>query len=76
MRSYMTVGFAYGDSTEFLMLKAYKKLVNVREATAGGWIPARRFKELGYALKGDALEVFDEIVGRDYPNPADKTNAN
>ena len=76
MRSHMTVGIAFGDSTEFLMRETYERLENVNEATAGGWVPARQFEELDYALKGDALEAFDEIVRRDYPNLADKTDAN
>ena len=72
----MTVGIAFGDSTEFLMCKTYERLENVNEATAGGWVPARWFEELDYAVKGDALEAFDEIDERDYPNPAEKTDAN
>ena len=47
----------------------------MRGATVGRWILARRFEELSYGLKGDALEVFDEFVERDYPNPVDKTHA-
>ena len=58
------------------MSKTYERLDNVNEAMAGGWVPARQFEELDYALKGDALEAFDEIVEKDYPNPADKTDAN
>ena len=76
MCSYLTVGYAFGDSTEFLMRETYDKLEQVRGATVGGWIPARRFEELSYGLKGDALGVFDEVVERDYPNPVDKTHAN
>ena len=76
IRSYMTVGYAFGDSTEFLIHETYVKLENVREATVGGWVPQCRFDEMGYVLKGDAFEAFDEVARRDYPNPVDKTNVN
>ena len=76
MRSYLTVGYAFGDSMEFLMRETYDKLEQVRGVTVGGWMPAHQFEELSYGLNGDVLEVFDEVVERDYPNTVDKTHAN
>ena len=76
LRSYMEVGVADGNSTEFPMRETLEKLEQLRAATAGGWNPARRFEELPNALKGDALAAYDEVVARDYPAPRDKTDFN
>ena len=48
----------------------------VREATAGGWNAPKRFQELQECLKGDALESYKKLVKNNYPDTADKTNAN
>ena len=76
VKSYMTVGYSFGKSTEFLIRETYENLEKIREATVGGWPAVRRFEGLSYCLKDDALEAYEEIVPRDYPNFADKTDAN
>ena len=76
VKSHLSVGISYGESTEYYFLETVDKLEDVRDATQGGWTPAKRFKELKRCLKGDALESYKKLVANNYPNPADKTNAN
>ena len=72
------VSISEGESVEFLMAETLAQLEEIRAASAHGWNAARRFSELGRCLKLklDAREAFDEIVQGDYPDPANKTNAN
>ena len=71
-----TVGVSNGKSIEFFLIKTVDRLEVVREATAGGWTAARRFRELKKCLRGDALESYKKLVANNYPDPADKTNTN
>ena len=78
-RSELYVAFASGRSTEFLIREVYDKLDDVREAyqMAGNpWNGSRRFYELKHVLIDVARQNYDEIVAQDYPNQADKTDAN
>ena len=52
------------------------KLEVVCEATAAGWIAAQRFMELKECLRGDVIKSYKRLAADNYPNPADKTNAN
>ena len=47
-----------------------------RESTAGGLTAARRFQELKKCLRGDVLESYKKLVANNYPDPADKMDAN
>ena len=76
VRSCIYVGCAYGDSTEFLIRETYDQLDAVERAAPGNWTGTRRFEELRQNLRSAALDAFDDMVARDYPDPADKTIAN
>ena len=78
-RSELYVAFASGASTEFLIGECFDKLDDVREAYQMGgnaWNGPRRFYELKHVLIGSVCQNYDEIVATDYPNQADKTDAN
>ena len=75
-RTFMTVAYAGGKSTEFLMCETYEALDDVMTATPGGWPASRRFQELKFCLRGKARQAYDALVRQDYPTAADKTNAN
>jgi len=74
--TYHDVAISYGDSIEMLIKETYDKLQEVQEMSPGGWNAARRFRELKNALRGKAKEKYICLVQRDYPNAADKTDAN
>ena len=78
-RSDMHAAYATGESTEFLIKETYEPLDDIRDAFAAGgnpWNGVRRFAELKQLLREEARVHFDSIVARDYPNAADKTDAN
>ena len=70
------VGVSNGKSIKFFLVETVGRLEVVRETTAGGWTAIRRFRELKECLRGDALKSYKKLVLNNYPNPADKTNAN
>ena len=77
--SELYVAFVSGKSTEFLIRETFGKLEDVREeyeTMAAPWNGPRRFNKLKHVLIGDARTQYDSIVARDYPNQADKTDAN
>lgn len=76
LRSYFEVAIADGTSIELLLRETYDGLEDVRAATPAGWPAVARFRELRKCLKAGAQTAYDEIVARDYPTPADKTDAN
>ena len=76
VRTSKPVGVSNGKSIEFFLIETVDRLEVVREATTGGWTAARRFRELKECLRGDALESYKKLVANNYPDPADKTNAN
>ena len=76
MRTSKPVGVSNGKSIEFFLVETVDRLEVVREATAGGWNAARRFRELKKCLGGDALESYKKLVANNYPDPADKTDVN
>ena len=70
------VGVSTGKCIEHYLVETVDRLKVVREAMAGGWNAAKRFRELQECLRGDALESYKKLARKNYPDPADKTNAN
>ena len=75
-RQYVEVRIANGKSIESLIRETYNKLDKVARQTQPVWNAARKFTELEACLTGEAEDAYSFLVERDYPNPADKTNAN
>ena len=76
MKTSKPVGVSNGKSIEFFLVETVERLEVVCEATTRGWTAAWRFRELQECLRGDAHENYKKLVRNNYPNPADKTDAN
>ena len=64
---------------EFLIRETFEKLDDVTEAykmTGTPWHVPRCFYELKHVLIGVARNHYNSIVTRDYPDQAEKTDAN
>ena len=46
VKSHLSVGISYGDSTEYFFLETVDKLEDVRDATQGGWTPAKKIQRV------------------------------
>ena len=73
-RVFYEVLVSFGESIEFLMTEVYDRLEKVRNAVPAGWNGEQRFNELEKNLRGDALTHFEDLVRRNYPDAADKTD--
>ena len=73
-----TVGVSNGKSIGHFLVETVDRLEVVREATAGGWNAPKRFRdrELQECLRCDAIKSYKKLAKNNYPDPADKTNAN
>ena len=71
VRTSKPVGVSNRKSIEFFLIETVDMLEVVREAIAGGWTAAQRFRELKECLRGDALGSYiQEVSGQQLPRPS------
>jgi len=75
-RKYLKVRVSDGSSVEHFLVETAMKLEEVEAAIQGGWTGPQKFSNLKECLEGKIKDGFTKIVDRDYPNQANKTNAN